>query len=216
MKSNYTDITIVLDRSGSMETIANDTIGGFNRFIEDQKKVSGTATLTLRQFDDCHDVVIDAKDIQQTPALHRGTFVPRGMTALLDAIGMGIKATGERLGSMPEHDRPEKVVFVIITDGAENASREYTLARVNDMIKLQRETYKWEFVFLGANIDAVTVATSMGIAVANSIQYAANSKGTTAVFASASANLCSYRASASRSMAFTSDDHQKQAAAVTP
>src|SRR5688572_21912856 len=117
MNHQLTDITIVLDRSGSMHSVASDTIGGFNRFLADQQKAPGQATLTLNQFDDVFERVIDARDIQQAPPLTNESFQPRNSTALLDAIGRSIRDTGQRLAAMPEPERPGKVVMVIITDG---------------------------------------------------------------------------------------------------
>ena len=210
MNANHTDITIILDRSGSMESIRGDTIGGFNRFLEDQQKAPGSATITLRQFDTEHDVIIDAADIASAKPLDRSTFVPRGSTALLDAIGMGIEATGKRLSAIPEDKRPAKVVFVIVTDGQENASKQFKIEKINEMITLQRGTYKWEFVFLGANQDAIATAAKMGVSAANSMTYAANSQGTSKAFAATSANLTSLRSCASVSMAYSPRDREEQ------
>lgn len=210
MKTNHTDLTVVLDRSGSMHSVASDTIGGFNQFLRDQKKASGTATLTLNQFDDVFERVVDAKDIQLVPALTRDTYIPRGSTALLDAIGRSIHDTGKRLNDTPKADRPGKVVVVIMTDGYENASREFTRAQVNDMIAHQRDTYNWEFVFLGADQDAIAEATSLGISGHNAMSYMKNSAGTTSAFLSVSKNLTAFRCSASDTMAYTDLDRKNQ------
>lgn len=210
MKKDYTDITVVLDRSGSMAQIAGDTIGGFNQFLEDQKKAAGTATISLHQFDDIYETVIDNKDIQSAQPLTDKTFVPRGMTALHDAIGRSINATGARISALPEDQRPEKVVFVIITDGAENASKEYDLAKVNAAITLQRETYKWEFVFLAAKQDAIHTGMSLGVAAANSMSYADNGAGTKRAFMSTSSNLKMMRSGASADMSYSAQDRQLQ------
>jgi hypothetical protein len=125
MKTGFADITIVLDRSGSMGVVADDTIGGFNEFLKAQKVIPGDAHLTLRQFDDVHDVVF-SKPLKDAPELTKETFQPRGYTALLDAIGMAIEDIGKRLDAMPEADKPDRVVVCIITDGAENASQKFT------------------------------------------------------------------------------------------
>lgn len=210
MKQGLTDITIVLDRSGSMESVANDTIGGFNRFLDDQKKVPGSATLTLHQFDDRFETVIPGKNINEAPHLTDKTFVPRGSTALLDAIGRAIKDTGSRLSNASDGDRAEKVVFVIITDGFENASHEYNKANVFDMIEHQKSKYAWEFVFLGANQDAIKNATGLGINASNAMTYAANAVGTDKVYASASMRMASFRVGAAKSMAFTEEDREEQ------
>lgn len=210
MKTNHTDITIVLDRSGSMQSVADDTIGGFNKFLEDQQRAPGTATITLNQFDDVFEHVIEAKPVGDAKPLNRETFQPRGSTALLDAIGRSINETGKRLESMPENDRAEKVVFVIITDGHENASRDFSSQRINEMIRHQRDTYQWEFVFLGANQDAITTASKMGIGAANAMTYAANSQGTASAFAATSRNLVQMRCGASKTMAYSDADRQEQ------
>lgn len=212
MKQNYTDITIVLDRSGSMASVASDTIGGFNRFLADQKAVPGTATITLHQFDDQFETPIKAVNIQSAEPLTDKTFVPRGSTALLDAIGRAVVDTGERMKSLG-NDCAEKVVFVIITDGEENASHEYTREKVLEMIKHQTDTYKWEFVFLGANQDAIKAGMTMGVNAANSMTYAANAVGTQSAFASSSANMRAFRTGAAKSMAYSAEDREAQAKA---
>lgn len=218
MKNNHTDITIVLDRSGSMADVAGDTIGGFNRFLDDQQKAPGTAALTLHQFDDVFDTVLDGCEVKSAKPLTNATFVPRGSTALLDAIGRAITRTGARLDKTPEHERAAKIVFVIITDGHENASREFTRFRVLEMIKHQREKYAWEFVFLGANHDAIAAAAAVGIGPANAMTYAHNAVGTSGAFASVAKNLTHYRCAAKVDMSFEADDRavQSSAGAETP
>lgn len=206
MKQNHTDITIILDRSGSMASVAEDTIGGFNRFLDDQRKVPGSANITLHQFDHEFETVMKGEDIQKAKSLTGETFVPRGSTALLDAIGRGIGETGSRLGSDPA----QKVVFVIITDGHENASQEYTPTKVHEMIEHQRTKYAWEFVFLGANQDAIKAATNLGVPAGNAMKYASNAAGTKAAFASAGSNLIMYRCSMSADMAFNDKDKEEQ------
>lgn len=212
MKDNLTDISVVLDRSGSMEGVRQDTIGGFNAFLKTQKEAPGEASLTLAQFDDQYDIVHSGKNIQDVPNLTAETFVPRGMTALLDAIGRTINATGARLSALPEDQRPGKVIFVILTDGGENSSREFDKAKINEMIKHQTEAYQWDFVFLGANQDAIQAGTSIGIMAGNSMTYAANAKGTAAAFASVGATMCAYRAGGTqaKSRFFSDDDRKKQ------
>ena len=216
MKANLTDISIVLDRSGSMSSVKTDTIGGFNEFLKSQKDCPGEAILTLAQFDDRYEIVHDGKNIQDVPPLDDKTFVPRGNTALLDAIGRTINATGARLSILHEDSRPSKVIFVILTDGQENASKELTREKVMEMIKHQTEAYKWDFVFLGANQDAIQAGMSMGILAGNSMTYAANAKGTGAAFRSVSVNLCSSRIGADMSSGYFNDkdrEDQKQAGA---
>lgn len=210
MKNGYTDISIVLDRSGSMESVKSDTIGGFNAFLDDQKKAGGEATITLAQFDDVYEVLYFALPIVDAKRLDSATFVPRGSTALLDAIGRTIHDTGKRLEAMPEGERPEKVIFVIVTDGEENASKEFTAAQVNDLITHQREKYNWEFVFLGANQDAITTAANLGIAGAASLTYAANSKGVQGAYASLSRSVTSRRAGITMGVDFSDEDRDTQ------
>lgn len=215
MKSNHTDITLVLDRSGSMASVAPDTIGGVNTFIEEQRKASGTATFTLHQFDDQFETPIDGKDIKEVSPLTSKTFVPRGNTALLDAIGRAIGNTGSRLEKSNDSERAGKVVFVIVTDGHENASHEYTPDKVHEMIDHQKTKYSWEFVFLGANQDAIKAATNIGINSGNAMSYAANTVGTQQMFAAVGSNLRMYRCNASPDMKFSTKqkDAQKKAGA---
>jgi hypothetical protein len=212
MKKNHTDITIVLDRSGSMASVASDTIGGFNRFLKDQQQCPGTATITLHQFDDVFETPIKAVDVQSAPELTDKTFIPRGMTALLDAIGRAITDTGARLSAAGD-DWAEKVVFVIITDGIENSSREYNQAKVHEMIEHQRTKYNWEFVFLGANQDAIKAGSGLGVSPANSMTYAANAAGTQSAFSTTSVNLCAMRCGTAASMAYSQQDRDEQAKA---
>ncbi len=170
-----------------MRSVMADTIGGFNTFLEQQQKATtpdNPATWTLVQFDDVdpQEVVHDALAIGQVPPLTDATFQPRGNTPLLDALGKCIVRTGERLKALPEPMRPEKVIFVLITDGQENASHEYTRRQVFDMIEHQRAVYKWEFVYLGANQDAIQEAQQIGIPVAAAATYTASSRGTRAAY----------------------------------
>ncbi len=182
MKQNHADITIVLDRSGSMSNVATDTIGGFNTFLDSQKKTPGTATFTLHQFDGKFETVVNAEDIQKVQDLTSKTFVPRGMTALLDAIGRSVTDAGARLEKLPEGERPAKVIFVILTDGYENSSREFTREQIFKMVEHQKEKYSWEFVYLGANQDAIQVGGSLGINAQSSMTYASNTLGTQALY----------------------------------
>lgn len=213
MKDDYCHISIVIDRSGSMNSIASDTVGGLVNFVEEQKKVPGKATFSLMQFDDKFDNVYDFSDINNVDILSQYNFQPRGMTALYDAIGKSIVEVGESLSDMDENDRPSKVIFVIITDGAENSSREYSLSQVRRMIEEQTNKYSWEFVFLGANIDAEVVGTSFGMKAGNTITYAANAKGVDAAYSSVTSNLTAFRSSASLGSSYTffsQSDRDKQ------
>lgn len=188
---NLTEIICVIDRSGSMSAIRHDAIGGFNTFLEQQKKAEGKCNLTYVQFDDEIDVRYDGTRISDIPTLTEETYVPRGMTALLDAVGTTINKVGVRLASTEEEKRPGKVVFVILTDGNENASREFNHKRISDMIKEQRDKYQWEFVFLAANQDAWLVAGSLSIN--HAANFAHTSKGVGQTFSKMSEGLRTYR-----------------------
>ena len=161
MRTDLTDITMVIDRSGSMESIKSDAEGGINSFIDQQKQEPGEALLTLVQFDTDYEFVHSGVPVKQIPAF---TLVPRGSTALLDAVGRAINETGARLAAMAESQRPALVVFVIVTDGAENSSREFTRDQIRTMVEHQQSAYKWQFTFLAANQDAFAAGGSMGIA----------------------------------------------------
>ena len=161
MRTDLTDITMVIDRSGSMQSIRTDAEGGINSFIEQQKQEPGETLLTLVQFDTEYEFVHSGVPVKQIPAF---TLVPRGSTALLDAVGRAINETGARLAAMAESQRPALVVFVIVTDGAENSSREFTRDQIRTMVEHQQSAYKWQFTFLAANQDAFAAGGSMGIA----------------------------------------------------
>lgn len=160
MRNDLTDITVVMDRSGSMAACQKEAESGLNAFIQKQKELPGSALFTLVQFDDKYEFLYKGTPIQNVLAC---ALVPRGSTALLDAVGRAIVETGERLKAMAEHERPGLVVFVILTDGQENSSWEFTKAKVKEMIEHQRDAYKWQFTFLGANQDAFAEAGAIGI-----------------------------------------------------
>lgn len=183
MKKNLTEIVFILDRSGSMSNLTADTIGGFNSMIENQKKEEGEAFVTTVLFDDQYELLHNHKDINDVKPITNQEYFARGMTALLDAIGRTINSVGKRLSDTPEEERPEKVIFVITTDGMENASREFTRATIKEMIEHQQTKYSWQFMFLGANIDAVAEADSLGIAASHSHTYTATAQGTSSVYA---------------------------------
>jgi len=155
MNPKKSEIIVVLDRSGSMGNCVSDTIGGFNAFLKKHKEAAKDDVLiTLAQFDDHYDINYSGVDVRTAPELNAHTYVPRGMTALYDAVGRTIYEVGDRLAKTPDYNRPSKIIFVILTDGQENNSRIYSLARINDMIKHQQEKYSWQFVFLGADQNA--------------------------------------------------------------
>jgi uncharacterized protein YegL len=208
MRDNFSDISIVLDRSGSMEAVADDTIGGFNRFLLDQKQAPGDGVLTLVQFDTMYEFVHQAKPLAEVPPLDRKTFVPRGSTALLDAIGRTINETVARLEKTDESQLPGTVIFVILTDGQENSSREFSRDMVFKQIKEQQEKRKWQFVFLGANQDAIAEAGMLGVPAGSSLTYAHNAAGSKAAFESLSRHTRVLRAKMASK--FTDEDREEQ------
>ena len=185
MRKNYSHIELLLDRSGSMETIKTDMEGGIKTFLNEQRAARGLATFALRQFDDRYEVVIQPTPLDLVRN-DRIKLVPRGMTALLDAMGKSITEAGEYLASMDEDDRPEHVFFVIVTDGLENASHEWSKDKISELVKAQTEQYGWNFIYLGANQDAIAVAGDIGIAGANTMNYRDDNIGATYSVASAS------------------------------
>lgn len=171
MRNDLTDITVILDSSGSMDSCRTDAEGGLNHFIEEQKAQPGEALFTLVKFNTEYDFEYKAVPIGQVSKV---TLQPSGNTALLDAVGRGIIEAGQRLAAMPEEERAGLVVFVILTDGEENSSREFTKETVRKMIEQQTNVYKWQFVFVGANQDAFAEAGGIGIAQATCANYAAD------------------------------------------
>jgi Mg-chelatase subunit ChlD len=189
-----THIAVLLDRSGSMGDIKDDAIGGFNCFLKEQKAAGANATLTLVQFDtEGTDVVHESRPILEVPDLNHQTFQPRGGTPLLDALGQTIDSTGRALAAIPEANRPNKVVFVVITDGQENSSHQHTKVSVKEKIDHQSNQYNWQFVFLGANQDAFDEAGAVGIAMGNAANFAPARMQV--AFAATAANVASYRRS---------------------
>jgi hypothetical protein len=185
MKDNFTRIAIILDRSGSMEICKESTVAGFNEFIRTQKEISGEATVKLVQFDDQYETVFD-KRLKECPELTQNTFVPRGSTALLDAQGRTIVELGQELAALPEQERPSKVIVVTLTDGLENASKQYNLDKIGEMIREQRDKYNWDFVFLGANQDAIATAAAMSIPLPSAMSYSTSKAGVAATMAAVS------------------------------
>ncbi|MDR7077192.1 uncharacterized protein YegL [Neobacillus niacini] len=176
MNSSLTEIIFLLDRSGSMGGLESDTIGGFNAFIDKQRKLEGKTLVTTVLFDDDYEVVWNGVGAEKIKLTEKEYYV-RGCTALLDAVGKTILDVGCRLSKTCEEDRPEKVIFVITTDGFENSSREFTYEKVKELIKHQQEKYSWEFIFLGANIDVEKEADSLGIDSVNAFNFEASKDG---------------------------------------
>jgi hypothetical protein len=163
MNKNLFEIAYILDRSGSMQCMVEPAIAGFNQVLREQREAPGEARLSLILFDDQYELPCDRLPLEEVPDLDTTTYVPRAMTALLDAIGRTINEIDQRLDSMLEAERPGKVMVAIFTDGLENASREFSLDRINHLIREKRENHGWEFLFLAANQDAIATARGMGI-----------------------------------------------------
>jgi hypothetical protein len=154
MKKDLCEIVIVLDESGSMDSCKTDTIKGVNLFLDNQKRIKGEANVTLVKFSDYYKIINDKTPLDQIVYLDESNYQPSNNTALLDAVGKTINSIGRRLADTPETGRPEKVIFTVITDGYENASHEFTRKQIFEMVSHQKDKYSWEFIFLGANIDA--------------------------------------------------------------
>ena len=196
MKKNLTELVFILDRSGSMAGLEADTIGGFNAMIEKQRGEPGEAVISTVLFDNETEVIHDRVSLERVPALTEKEYDVRGCTALLDAVGGAIPHIGNVHKYAREEDRPEKTLFVITTDGMENASRRYTYDKVKTMIERQRERYGWEFLFLGATIDAAREAARFGIRADCAADYHADSIGTEAVYESVCEAVCQVRRAA--------------------
>lgn len=178
MRKGLTELVFILDRSGSMSGLEADTIGGFNSMIGRQKKEEGEALISTVLFDDEANMLHDRVNIKDVEPMTEDEYYVGGCTALLDAVGGAIHHIGNIHKYAREEDRPEKTVFIITTDGMENASRRYSYDRVKMMVERQREKYGWEFLFLGANIDAIEVAGRFGIKPSRAVNYECDSEGT--------------------------------------
>lgn len=205
--SDYTHLALIIDRSGSMQRIESDMNGAISALLEDQRSVPGRLSIDVTTFDETvefvgRDLTIDG--VRELMPLVR----PRGMTALLDAVGKTVVSLGEHLAKMKEITRPGKVMVVIVTDGMENSSKDWHLIAVNDLVTRQREQYKWEFVFLGANIDAVAVGTGMGIPRGATMTYAPSTAGVTNTSSVLSGAMRSYRGPGGQSVSFSDDDRE--------
>ena len=191
MSKGLTEIVYILDRSGSMEGLETDTIGGFNSMMEKQKKTGEKAVISTVLFDDESEVLHDRVSIDQIGKMTDEQYFVRGCTALLDAVGGAITHMGNIHKYAREEDRPEKTIFIITTDGMENASKNYSYERVQKMIKRQQEKYGWEFIFIGANIDAYEEAQKFGIKKERAVNYVHDEVGTANVYAGVSMAVCS-------------------------
>ena len=195
MNNNLTEMVFILDMSGSMYSLTDDTIGGYNTLLNEQKAKEGEANVTTVLFNSKSKVIHDRKDIKKVKNLTSKEYVPMGNTAMLDAVGNTIQSIGQKLANMPEEERPGNVVVTIITDGMENDSREFNWEQIQSMIKEQREKYSWIFTFIGANIDVMDISQRMGIDSRLAKSYTASKDGTGSVYKAMSMTL-----GASRSM----------------
>ena len=197
MKKNLTEVVMILDRSGSMGGLETDTIGGFNSMVEKQKKEEGEVFVSAVLFDDRREVLYDRTPIRRVERMTEKQYYVRGCTALLDAVGLAIHHIGNVHKYARNEDVPEKTIFVIITDGMENASRLYGPEKVRSMVERQQKKYNWEFLFIGANIDAVTEASRIGIQPSRAVNYVHDGRGTRLNFDTLSSAISGARAAAS-------------------
>lgn len=192
-----TQIVCILDRSGSMESIIGDAIGGFNEFIKEQKKLEDEASMTVALFDDRYDLLYDNVPIKEVKDFDRNTWSPRGLTALYDAIGKTVNTVKQTHKNLKKKDRPNKVLVCVVTDGMENNSREYTQRQIQDLIKECEKEHDWAFIYLAANQDAFAAGTSFGIRGGNTYNFTADGTGMQNVSATLT-NAATYYRSASR------------------
>lgn len=193
MKKNLTELVFILDKSGSMSGLEKDTIGGYNSLMEKQRKLDGECVITTVLFDNRYELLHDRIDLRAVAPITEKEYFVGGATALLDAVGRTIHKIAAVQEHTAEEYRAEKVMFVIITDGEENASREYSAAQVKELIKRQKERYGWEFVFLGANIDAVETAGRFGIDADRAVDYVPDGRGTELNFRMMSETVAAFR-----------------------
>lgn len=216
MKNGLTYIIFVIDRSGSMESIRNDMIGGFNSFIKSQQEANiGECRVFAYKFDTAYEPMFEDLDLNFVPVLTRESYVPRGGTALYDSLGRVIDNIGQRLSNMSESERPAKVLVVTITDGAHNSNLldngpQFTAEEVKEKVKHQTEVYSWDFAYIGANQDAWAVGNSMGYSQGTTLNYVANSSGSALMFNSLSDSTVKYRTAAVGSrFCFSKQDDDK-------
>jgi hypothetical protein len=187
---DYTAVAFLIDRSGSMYRIAEDAAGGIAKFLEDQRKIDGKCTVRIAQFDDQYDVLCVSTPVENVP---NPTIDPRGSTALLDAWGKAMTEFGEELAALPEDERPANVIFVVVTDGHENSSHEWTREQVLAKVKEQTEKWNWRFLYLAANQDAVKEGAKYGVARGQTMTYDATGAGAQSAYAAASASITATR-----------------------
>lgn len=202
MKKNLTELVFILDKSGSMGGLVSDTIGGYNAMLEKQQAVDGECHITTALFDDTYELLHDRIDIRAVRPITTNEYFVGGSTALLDAIGMTIQKIANAQKHTAEEYRAEKVIFIIITDGLENASRSYSSDMVKALIERQKTIYGWEFIFLGANIDSVRTARNIGIQPDRAVDYVADSAGVKLKYAAMNNAVAEFR-----EKAMISDQH---------
>ena len=193
MKNNITELVFILDRSGSMSGLEGDTIGGFNSLIDKQRKQEGECYVSTVLFDDVSEVLHDRVKLSEIPRMTEDDYTVRGCTALIDAIGGAIRHIANIHKYARPEDVPEHTMFVIMTDGMENASHRYSSGEVKKMIEREKEEYGWEFLFIGANIDSVETAGRFGIGADRSVNYHADHEGTAVVFETVAETVCGFR-----------------------
>ncbi len=193
MKKGLTELVFIIDRSGSMSGLESDTIGGFNAMLKEQQAVEGEAVVTTVLFDDKYEILHDRINIQAVAPLTNADYTVRGSTALLDAIGITLHKIRKVQRNTSEEFRAEKVMFIIITDGQENASRHYTAEMIRERIEHQKKKYGWEFIFFGANMDAIAEAGKIGINADRARNYSADSVGTQSAYSAMSAMSSAFR-----------------------
>lgn len=198
MRKGLTEVVFILDRSGSMRGLEADTIGGFNSMIEKQRKEEGEAYISTVLFDDQTEVIYDRVSVDKVEPMNDRQYYVRGCTALLDAIGGAINHIANVHRYAREEDRPEKTMFIITTDGMENSSRMYTYKMVKKMVEKEKKKYGWEFLFLGANIDAIETAGRFGIGADRAINYECDSVGVTLNYQAISETISAVRKSKSK------------------
>jgi len=193
MKQELTAILIIMDASGSMHSLATDTIGSFNQFLDEQKLVPGEVIVSLYTFNTKSTLVYDFISLNSVTSLTNKTYTPEGGTALLDAMGTAIDSFGQKLAALSEEERPSKVLTLVVTDGQENSSHRYTAEQIKNMVQHQKDVYSHEFVFMGANIDAITAGTNLGISTNNTLNYVPTAAGTHQLYNTISESTTNYR-----------------------
>ena len=214
MTDNLTHITVILDRTGSMQAIRDDTIGGYNAFLDTQRQAPGAATLTLVQFDsqDPYEIVHQFTPLAGVPKLTRETYVPRGGTPLLDAMGRGVNDLEQQMASLEDADKPSRVVFVIVTDGQENASREFRRDQIVEMIRRKKDGDGWQFVFLSADMDSVDDAVAYGFDRGAVMTYDRTGQGAGDAWVSLHTRIADVRTGRRHAVAFTDEDRDRHTA----